>query len=147
MNDQKILRYGCRLPHVDGDFICTVRLSITPGDEMLSTKVKTNALFATIFSLNLYFKSIVTLLYAIDKIQYKITSSIEHILCVYATHILPIRNALKFRKAGSAAIKNLPHMIQYAAAQTLCFSTNDFTSRCSAYGFLLVLLHKMKNFE
>ena len=28
---------------VDGDIICTVRLSITAGDEMLSNKVKTNA--------------------------------------------------------------------------------------------------------
>ena len=28
---------------VDGDSICTVRLSITPEDDMLSIKVKTNA--------------------------------------------------------------------------------------------------------
>ena len=51
---------------VDGDITCMVRLLITQGDEMLSVKSKTNA-FLAIFSLNLYFKSVVTLLYDIDK--------------------------------------------------------------------------------
>ena len=68
----------------------------------------------------------------------------------YTQHIcLPIQNALKFRIEDSVAIKNLPEMKPYAAAQTLCFSINDFTSRCSANGILLLFLHSlgMKNFE
>ena len=61
MNDQN------RDSAVDCDIICTVRLSIIPGDEMLSIKVTTNA-FLRFFSVNLYLKSIITLFYDLDKI-------------------------------------------------------------------------------
>ena len=40
---------------VAGDIICTVRLSITPGDEMLSIKGKTNVFFFFFFCFFFFF--------------------------------------------------------------------------------------------
>ena len=67
-NKFKIRLSMARDTAVDGDLICIVRLSITPGDEMLSIEVKPTHFF---FHFCVTIKSIVTLLYDIDKINIK----------------------------------------------------------------------------